>query len=82
MKDEMGQIVGYINRSFLHDSISAQLLAKSREVIPAGENQGYMLGHSLGYQDGLKAALELLSDLPDDPRPTEDHNRKAWHHSR
>lgn len=81
MRDGTGKIVGYINREHLHNSIAARLEEKGKEVIPAGENQGYQLGHALGFQDGLKTALQLLSDLPDDPRSTQDHNRKAWHHS-
>ena len=81
MRNGLNKIIGYINREHLHDSIAGRLAAKAKEVIPSGDNQGYHLGHSLGYQDGLKDALQLLADLPDDPRPTADHNRKAWHHN-
>lgn len=82
MKNALGNIEGYIKRSLLQDGLTTKLTETAKLVVPAGENQGYYLGYNLGMQDGIKLALQLLNELPDDPRSTADHNRRAWHQSR
>lgn len=72
-------ITGYLSRSYLLDTLREMIEAKSKIPVSSGENQGYELGHALGYVDALKEVAALVRDLPDDPKPTS--LGKAWHQS-
>lgn len=59
---------GYIQRRHLEEQLKAAIEDAARQVIP-GDNPAYQIGKQLGYSDGLKAAVDLLKALPDDPKP-------------
>lgn len=71
-------ITGYLQRKHLVDQLKQRIEAKASAPVETGENQGYRLGHSLGYQDALKEVVQLIKELPDEPKPTQ--IPKPWHH--
>lgn len=71
-------ITGYLQRKHLVDQLKQRIEAKASAPVETGENQGYRLGHSLGYQDALKEVVQLIKELPDEPKPTQ--APKPWHH--
>lgn len=73
-------ITGYLSRKQLIDQLRTSAQRAASTPVEAGENQGYRLGHSLGYQDALKEVMQLIKELPDEPKPTQ--APKPWHHGK
>lgn len=72
-------ITGYLSRKQLITHLTDRIQAKAVAPVDSGENQGYRLGHSLGYQDAMKEIVQLVKELPDEPKPPT-QIPKPWHH--
>ena len=65
-------ISNYLRRSYLVNQLQQRIEAKSRIAIdPHCGNQGYEIGKQLGYTDALKEVVQLIKELPDEPKPTQ-----------
>lgn len=74
------QVTMYLRRDFFEKQLTEKIEAHSRQPVPQGENQGYQLGHALGYTDALKEVREMLRNLPDEPKKKTEAT-KPWHWS-
>lgn len=64
-----------INRDDLRNELKKRIAAVSKNPVELNEenkaSSSYALGQRLGYCDGLKYALDVLDNLPEDkPQPT------------
>ena len=73
----MTLIVGYIKRGYLVSEIEKIIKERSQIPVESGESMGYELGHALGYVDALKYVLELVKQLPEEPKP--EPSKTTWH---
>ncbi len=69
----------YIKRGFAISTIEEHLKRKSETPTNADGNDGYHVGHHLGYMDGLRAAITMLKDCPEEQKP---EPQKPWHSPR
>lgn len=86
MNNGFGIPSGMVDRSLLHDLVGEKLNAKASKPVPTGDNQGYELGLSLGYQDAMKEVLSLIGDAPymtaDEVKQRREALKKPWHHAK
>lgn len=64
-------LVGKVSKGWLYSHLEKALAATYGTVVETGENAAYQLGHLFGYQDALKAVIDLVSEITED-----DPNRK------